>query len=783
MDRGELLSIAESMGLTSELFERKKRLLELSERDIFSIKSYGGLISEKVEKIVQDLESFFVGLSEARPLVEKISVDDLRRGIKKYVEGILEGRCDYQRCLELVEIGSFLFEFGVPYYLITAGYRKLSSFIFSSLAEAVPEEVYNLVRMSLEKLLFFELMLVMQSYFFAEERDLRRSARELKRLTRIQTLIKDLHKHIIRSDDVYGLLQGFVDIFIKGCSALKGAAVCRVFPEEDAQVAVMKIRRTPGEPYLDDLFKRAFSELSGIAVEQGTAFSIHLLNEKEGASALLSLRDSCGVQHALCFPVRSWEDLKGTVCFLGLQPLSFSEVEMGMLADVFSDLGIVWAHVEAREKLREAHLKDHLTGLPKRDLFMEGLDAILKTKDSLCLVILDVENLWMINHEYGYTVGDQLLQSISRRIRNLSFVALSGRIGEDNFALVIPADQGEGLSIFLKELKQVLEKPYSIQGFHIIPSLNLGCALFPEDGESASVLISRAELAIKNIKDGKGVEGIAFYSPELLEDIRRYREMEKEVERALESGEFELFFQPRVDVFSRRVVGAEVLLRWNHPERGLLSPCQFIPFLEKSGWIREVGLWVIDSACKVMKETFLPKYNLAISCNVSPIQLKQPDFRKEMLRIVNKSGLNPEALRLEITENALVDETVLKSVGDMRKDGFGWEIDDFGTGYSSLVYLKKVPASVLKIDYSFVRGLPDNKEDTEIVKLIVSLSRALGLRTVAEGVERFEQLVFLTGLGVHEVQGYYFSRPMPLREFLSYVDNYKPDMYFWAKSR
>ncbi len=773
----DIRDLAEAMGLTPEVYERKKVLLEISDKDLLEIRSVGKPLSASSERMVQELERYLLAIPQIQETAKDYDLETFRGRVKDYIQELLEAEYDYDHCLKLVKAGTYYYQAGIPHHLIPIGYRKLSSIIVSMLPKILPRELCLSIKISLEKVFFLEIIVIMHSYFYAEEQKLRETTVRLERLNHTHELVKDLHKHIIRAEDIHNLIQGTLKIFTDECPNLDGIAICTATPGGLPQIVDMDIRSQKNQ----ELFQKAFCELSQIGLEHKAVISLHLTEDEEKLPLLSRLKNRCGIRHALSLPISVWDKIKGTLCIVSTAPLNLSQMELDLLAETVNDLGLVWVYLESKKELEEFHLKDHLTGLPKRDLFTEGLDIILKAEKSVCLVIADISDFWSINHEYGYTVGDTLLQKVSQRIKELPHPILRGRIGADDFTLVLPMDLKGTPTRHIEELKRTLEKPYRIQQHQLTPSFTLGCALSPYDGKEADDLLAKAELARQKAKEGKGVEGVAFYSPELLEDIRRYRELEREIQKALEAEEFELFLQPRIEVASRRISGAEALLRWNHPQKGLIPPYQFIPFLEESGWIREVGLWILGQTCEVIKRLRALGHDINVSCNVSVIQLKQADFKENTLKIVKERGLIPGDLHLEITENALAEPRIIQAINELNREGFHWEIDDFGTGYSSLLYLKKIPASVLKVDYSFVRGLPDSKEDAEIVKLVLSLAQSLNFKTVAEGVEHFEQLVFLTGLGVQEAQGYHFAKPMPMEDFLAYLEDYNPSDYFWTK--
>ncbi len=330
------------------------------------------------------------------------------------------------------------------------------------------------------------------------------------------------------------------------------------------------------------------------------------------------------------------------------------------------------------------------------------------------------------------------------------------------------------------QIQDLFALPIKLDNEKIRITISIGVASYPKDAKEPPELMSCARKALSEAKT-RGEGQIEFYSKDLFKKSYYLVRIKKELETAIERRQFVLFYQPKINVKKQKIAGFEALIRWMHPQKGLVPPGQFIPTLESTGLIIEAGRWVIEEACRHFNETFASlSEDIAISFNVSVRQFKDKAFPSDLIGLVQEYGVNPYRLWLEVTETALMadEKRAISKLEALRDFGIGISIDDFGTGYSSLCYLKKIPASCLKIDMSFVRGLPGNREDIAIVKAIISLAKGLGKRTVAEGVETKEQLAVLSAMGVDEVQGYYFSKPMALREATSYLLQYNPGKYF-----
>jgi diguanylate cyclase (GGDEF)-like protein len=444
--------------------------------------------------------------------------------------------------------------------------------------------------------------------------------------------------------------------------------------------------------------------------------------------------------------------------------------------------------MEKKAEVERLLFWDELTGLGNYNHFSAWLTSRLQTmnpdSNHLLVIALDIDHFGVINHALGAHKGDMVLKEIANRLK--VFTGDSGtaaRFGADEFGLALDIHNKIPLTV-IEELRQLISQhPIRLDDNEVSVSASTGLTVYPDDGLQAGQLIERAKMSLSDAKK-QGGNQISFYSHELFEKNLKKVEMKRELNEALENLEFVLFFQPKIDLATREIAGFEALIRWQHPQKGLVQPGEFIPFLEESGLIVKVGKWVMEEAIRHIKESPVCKDSrMLISFNVSLKQFEQPGFVQELIETVKASGVDPKRLQIEVTEGLLMKNTreTIEKLARIRDAGLDISIDDFGTGYSSLQYLKYLPASTLKIDYSFVKGLPDEKKDVEIVKTILLLAQGLGKKTVAEGVETREQLVFLAGLGVDEVQGFYFARPMPKGECIKWIEDYRPETYFWPK--
>ena len=479
-----------------------------------------------------------------------------------------------------------------------------------------------------------------------------------------------------------------------------------------------------------------------------------------------------GIGALLDGPVRIAGRLRGVVCFEHLGgPRHWHEDEIrfaGEIADQFIQALANAERLRSEEQVRQLAFYDSLTDLANRRLLQETLKHILEIARRRgtfgSLLYLDLDNFKTLNDSLGHAVGDQLLVQVAERLqRTLRSEDFAARLGGDEFVILLTAethDRGEAIEQALnvaRKIQEAIGRPYQLQGYEHVITTSIGITLYPDGLGSANDVLKQGDAAMYNAKN-EGRNRIAFYSPELQAAARKRLTLEKELRAAIQHREFELWYQTQMDE-SGQAVGAEALVRWRHPERGIVSPIEFIPAAEESGLILELGSWILEDACH-----FAHKSNLDhVAVNISPLQFRHPDFVAMVETTLQRTGVDPHYLMVEITEGIVIqdiDDTVRK-INALKDKGIRVAIDDFGTGYSSLAYLKRLPFDQLKIANEFVRDIDTDTNDAVIVETIISMARHLGLKVVAEGVETKAQLDFLIDKGCHLFQGYYFSKPVP----------------------
>jgi diguanylate cyclase (GGDEF)-like protein/PAS domain S-box-containing protein len=431
----------------------------------------------------------------------------------------------------------------------------------------------------------------------------------------------------------------------------------------------------------------------------------------------------------------------------------------------------------AEDKIRNLAFYDSLTGLPNRRLLMERLRQTLASSPrnlrKQALLLVGMDNFKTLNETLGHQTGDLLLQTAARRLSAcLGEDGPAARLSGDEF-LVVLEDLGGTTEEAAAKARAMAERilaaispPYLLAGRAVRSTASIGITFFGDRLITANEILQQADIALEQAKTA-GRNTMRFFAPALQAAVNARAALEDDLRQAIKSNQFVLYYQPQVD--RNRLIGAEALIRWNHPTRGLLAPGEFIPLAEETGLILPLGDWVLETACAQIA-AFSEKAatsHIAIAVNISARQFRQPDFDRLVLAAIDRTGANPRNLELELTESMLVEniEDVIAKMTELKSHGLRFSLDDFGTGYSSLAYLKRLPLDLLKIDRSSVRDILVDASSGAIAQTILSLSSAMGLPVIAEGVETEEQRDFLAGLGCHSFQGYLFSRPMPLEEF------------------
>lgn len=478
-----------------------------------------------------------------------------------------------------------------------------------------------------------------------------------------------------------------------------------------------------------------------------------------------------------CWSSPVFDDDKRVIGTFGIyygKSTSPREKDMEIIQKATDLTSLAIQHYRAKEKINFMAYHDALTGLPNRRLFdLRVLAAVGDTKadkgEKLCLMFLDLDRFKIVNDSLGHTMGDRLLKYVSEKLKKcVGNEALISRQGGDEFAILLEHTSKEKAKSVAERILQTMSELFVIDGTEIYVTTSVGMSFYPDDGEDVGVLLSKADVAMYQAKR-QGRNNYQTYDLVLDRKALEKLQIENELRKALERNEFELHYQPIVNLCVNKVIGAEALLRWNNEKCGNVPPNQFIPIAEETGLIVQIGEWVLKTALLQLKSWREQGMDpLTISVNLSIRQFYQPNLIQMVRENLQETGVDPGCLTIEVTESMTMDvEAASFILHELKKLGVNISIDDFGTGYSSLNYLKRFPIDYLKIDRSFIQDIAKSKSDENIATTIILMAHNLGLSVIAEGVETQEQLKLLKQHKCHEAQGYYFSKPVPAEEFMN----------------
>lgn len=440
-------------------------------------------------------------------------------------------------------------------------------------------------------------------------------------------------------------------------------------------------------------------------------------------------------------------------------------------------IGRVWSFRDITKRASLEHelqyqaTHDLLTGLPNRVLLLDRIKQAIvnaeQNKNKVGLLFLDLDRFKLINDSFSHEAGDNILKAVSDRLhQTLNSVDTLSRLGGDEFVVVITNVKDEKyLEEISNKIIDVFQQPFNIQGYSVKLTTSIGISIFPKDGANFDLLLRNADSAMYLAKEF-GANQFQFYTEELNQKTLKRLEQEAELRTAIEENEFVLYYQPQIDLNAEKLVSVEALIRWRHPTKGIILPLEFIPLAEETGLIFPIGEWVLRTACKQIKEwqnRGLPHIRVAV--NITTKQLRLYNLREVILDILEETGLEPQYLELELTENIIINNMdVIKTIHELKKIGVQIVLDDFGTGYSSLNYLRELPVDRLKIDQSYVQNIASNRGDDVIIQAIIAMANNLNMQVLAEGVETQNQLDFLRNQQCGEAQGFYFSKPVSAEE-------------------
>ena len=598
----------------------------------------------------------------------------------------------------------------------------------------------------------------------ADEKRARRLEQErIARLSRIQSILSSMNAAIIRIRDRSELYREACRIAVD--HGLFRSAWIGVLEEDRVEALCWHFGSSCGiehsRPFPGD---SAGAALSALAIRNNEDM---VVNDLEN-DARIGARDAAATGGASAFaalPIRTGEKAVAAFVIHAGERNFFDEDELRLLTNVTGNISFALDYIDKEEQLRYLAYSDALTGLANRALLGDRLQQTLALShrygESAAVILLDLDNFKSVNDNLGHSAGDELLRAIAKRLKaSVNEGDTVARYAGDEFVLVLLRCGGaEVVQRRVPELREAISQPVIVGGRELSVTCSVGVSLCPQHGSDADTLLRNANLAMYSAKEA-GRNTAHVYTEDLNAPVSERFSLETGLRRALEREELYLQYQPQIDLRTRRIVGLEALVRWRNAELGQVSPARFIPIAEESGLIQPIGEWILRSACVQGKAWERAGCAIKVAVNFSVLQFRQKNLVETISSILRDTGLPAECLELELTESAVMNssDTITATMTALRQMGVQFSIDDFGTGYSSLLYLKRFPASRLKIDQSFVQGLGESADDASIVLAVISLAHNLSLRVVAEGVESEEQMRFLEAHGCDEAQGYYFGK-------------------------
>jgi len=514
-------------------------------------------------------------------------------------------------------------------------------------------------------------------------------------------------------------------------------------------------------------YKKIMYNFVKILVEQG-GFSFAGIYKDSTSNPVVEYGTYREGDYAVC--LKSFCNGGCVILVLTKEEDHFYKSEINFIQEILNDVVHTVETTRIHEKLTEISLYDSLTGLPNRNFFINLVQDLIRRVRlkgrKVAIVVFDIDSFTEINTVYGQKVGDEILKEVARRVTLLPEITdYVARITGDTFAFALEYTYSKDEVVkVINEIRRIFSDPVLINSYEIYITFSFGISVFPDDGESPEELLSYATTAMLEARKIGGNTYSFYRFPEF--ELKEKMKLKQDLKKAVERGDFILLYQPKIYLKEGKVVGAEALIRWKRGDE-LVSPSVFISILEETGLMNEVGIWVLNNVCKQLKAWKDKGLDMKVAINISPVQLRSTSHIRNLMRKIRSCKLLLSSLEVEITETAVMENVGLSSVFLRSLSDLGVKsyIDDFGTGYSSLAYLKKLPVYGLKIDVGFVRNIPEDKDNLEIVKTIISLAKSFGLKVVAEGVERKIQEEILLELGCDYAQSYYYSPPLRAEEF------------------
>ncbi|MEP6880648.1 MAG: EAL domain-containing protein [Dokdonella sp.] len=595
--------------------------------------------------------------------------------------------------------------------------------------------------------------------------ELRARERRIARLNQIRALIGGVSSTLIRVHDRGDLFEE-----VSRVAVAQGTFALAWFGEVDPATQKLKTLAAEGHsPDYEALARESADLLSAVSEIGDRALRTRgpaIVNDFENEPTMLTARRHLQDRRLLsgaAFPMLAFGRIDSVLVLLATDAHFFDEGAVELMNWLAKDLSYALGQIENAHKLQHLAYFDALTELANASLFRDRLSQfVIAAHDSgrkVGVVVFDLENFTAINDEFGRTYGDELLRAVADRLRDsFSGPFALGRIGADSFAVAGPSDNELVASRLCEQIAELMAAPFGLFGRNFDVSAQMGIALFPDDSDDDHNVFKHAELALKLGKSSG--QRCTYYSAAMNERVTQHSALKTELRSAVTNAQFILHYQPRLNMRSGEIIGAEALIRWEHPEKGLIEPTEFIALAEETGLIVAIGEWVIDKICSQQAEWIKAGVSVVpVAANVSSVQLEQGDLVASVRNALARYALKPAHLDLELTESAVMhDATAAAAVlSGLKNLGVSLALDDFGTGYSSLAYLKRLPFSRVKIDRTFVTDITHSAEDSAIALAVIAIANRMGLKVVAEGVETQGQFNYLLGHGCDEMQGHYFS--------------------------
>lgn len=608
--------------------------------------------------------------------------------------------------------------------------------------------------------------------------ELRTSEQHTRQLNRALKLLSDCNMAMLRADNETVLLKEVCRLIVEQGGYLMAWVG---YAEQDEQKTVRPVAEAGiNDGYLNNISISWGDNIhgrgpTGISIRTGRTDINHDYLRDPRMAPWRENALKRGYQSSISIPLSNNLAIFGALVIYAAEPFAFSEDEVKLLEELAGDLsyGITSLRIHEEHKISEEKIKflayhDSLTKLPNRLLLRDrfhDLSASAQQKMSrIGVLMLDLDNFKHVNDTLGHSMGDKLLTLVTKRLlQNINNQDVLSRLDSDKFVLLL--NEVSENSHFAKRIQDIIDsftQPFEIESNIVDTTASIGISIFPHDGTELDLLLKKSDIAMYHAKD-QGRNIYQFFTEQMDLETQEAMQLQSQLHHAIKNEELQLYFQPQVNLTDFRITGFEALLRWHHPEKGIISPAKFIYLAERSGLIVPIGAWVLNQACKQGKKWLDSGHPLIIAINLSSIQFKRGNLLDTVSNALEQSGLPAHLLELELTESILLQniDSVMNTLHELKAMGIKLSIDDFGTGYSSLSYLKRLAIDKLKIDQSFVFDLSTDADDKAIVNTVIQLGHSLQLCVIAEGVEKQEQLDLLQRYGCDEAQGYLFSKPVP----------------------